>query len=267
MASPRISVVVPSFNQARWIGGTLSSIVRQNYPDLELIVIDGGSTDGSVDVIRQFESSIAYWVSEPDGGQVHGLIKGFRHATGDVLCWINSDDLMLGNSMHEAARHLDEHPESGAVYGDTIWMDENGHTLRGQREIDFDRFIWLHTYNYVPGMSMYWRRSVYEQVGGLNPRYDLAMDADLWLRISLVSRIAHVRRFWSAMRYYPEQKNRRLRAKSNAEDDEIRQSYWGTAQPPWLGLKRVAARGIRVLRRVASRSYDWQNSRLPTLLE
>ncbi|MBN9309601.1 glycosyltransferase family 2 protein [Devosia sp.] len=267
MTPPRISVVVPSYNQARWLGIALRSIVRQRYPELELIVIDGGSTDGSQDIIRDLEAHIAYWVSEPDGGQVHGLIKGFARATGDILCWINSDDLMLAGSMREAANYLLEHPEAGAVYGDTIWIDEDGRTLKGQREIDFDRNLWLHTHNYVPGMSMYWRRSVFEQVGGLDPRYDLAMDADLWLRISQVSRIGHVRQFWSGMRYYPEQKNRRLRAKSNAEDEMIRAGYWGRDRPPLHGARRAVAKGIRVFRRLATRSYDWQNGPLPAFLE
>lgn len=267
MAYPRISVVVPSFNQARWIGITLRSIVGQNYPDLELIVIDGGSTDGSQKVIEQFEANLAYWVSEPDGGQVNGLIKGFARATGDILCWINSDDLMLGQSMQEAAAYLGHHADAGAVFGDTVWIDEIGKTLRGQREIDFDRFLWLHTYNYIPGMSMYWRREVYEAVGGLNPKFDLAMDADLWLRISQVSRIGHVRQFWSAMRYYPEQKNRRLRDRSNLEDEMIRSGYWGADRPAFVGARRAVARGMRVLRRVATRSYDWQNGPLPASVE
>lgn len=264
---PRISVVVPSFNQACWIGKTLHSIVRQGYPELELIVIDGGSSDGSQEIIRQFQPYISYFVSEPDGGQVNGLIKGFSRATGDILCWINSDDLMVGDCMREAAAYLTANADAGAVYGDTVWIDAEGRTLKGQREIDFDPFLWLHTYNYIPGMSMYWRRSVYERVGGLNPQFDLAMDADLWFRISRVSRIGHVRRFWSGMRYYPEQKNRRLRAQSDREDNMIRAAHWGTDRPPLLTARRVVARGIRVLRRIAARSYDWQNGPLPASLE
>lgn len=254
---PRISVVVPSFNQGNFLPATLESIVSQGYPNLELIVMDGGSSDDSVDVIRRYESKISYWQSQPDGGQTDALIQGFSRATGDIFCWINSDDLMLNNSMHHVARVLDGDARLGAVYGDTIWIDREGRTLRQQREMGFNRFIWLHTYNYIPGMSMYWRRSVYEQVGGLNSKFNLAMDSDLWLRMSRVCEFGHVRAFWSAMRFYPEQKNRRLRDASNQEDDEIRRQYWGTAHPPLLRTRQLAARAMRIAVRLSTGCYGW----------
>lgn len=257
ISQPRISVVVPSFNQGNFLPATLESIVNQGYPNLELIVMDGGSTDESVDVIRRYESKISYWQSQPDGGQTDALIQGFSRATGDIFCWINSDDLMLNNSMHHVARVLERNARLGAVYGDTIWVDRDGKTLRHQREMGFNRFIWLHTYNYIPGMSMYWRRSAYEQAGGLNGNFKLAMDADLWLRMSQVCEFGHVRAFWSAMRFYPEQKNRRLRAASDREDDEIRRQYWGTATPPLLRTRRLAARAMRIVVRLSTGCYEW----------
>src|SRR5256885_10567711 len=91
--NPKISVVIPSYNQGRYIEQTLCSVIYQNYPNLELIVIDGGSSDDSLEIIRDYRSGIAHWVSEPDGGQTQGLIKGFHHATGEILCWLNADDM------------------------------------------------------------------------------------------------------------------------------------------------------------------------------
>lgn len=256
MILPSISVVVPSFNQAAFIEATLRSILDQGYPDLELIVIDGGSTDGSVDVIRKHESSISYWVSEPDAGQTDALIKGFSRAVGEIQCWINSDDQMANKSMFQVADFFNRRPDAEAVFGDTVWINRDGRPLRIQREIPFNRFIWLHTYNYIPGMSMYWRRSLYERVGGLDPRFDLAMDADLWSRFADVTRIYHVRRVWSYQRFYAEQKNTSLRAMSDQEDQLIRQRCWGTPEPGSLTVKRTTAIALRVLWRAATGCYS-----------
>lgn len=256
MNLPSISVVVPSFNQAMFIEETLRSILDQDYPNLELIVIDGGSKDGSVDVIRKYESSISYWVSEPDAGQTDALIKGFSRASGEIQCWINSDDQMTDKSMFQVAKFFNEKPDAEAVFGDTIWIDRDGRPLRTQREIPFNRFIWLHTYNYIPGMSMYWRRALYERVGGLDPRFDLAMDADLWSRFADMTKIYHMRHIWSYQRFYAEQKNSSLRSMSDAEDEFIRQRCWGTSRPKFLPIKRATAIVMRVLWRAATGCYS-----------
>lgn len=251
----KISVVVPSYNQARFLEGTLLSVLRQNYPALELIVIDGGSTDGSVDIIKRYERHIEHWVSEPDGGQTKGLIKGFNRATGAIQCWLNSDDLLADGCLQEVADYFRRNPAVDMVFGDALWIDEQGAPLREQREIPFNRFIWLYTHNYIPGMSAFWRSEIYERVGGLNPHYNLAMDADLWIRFADVGRIEHVSRVWSHMRFYPEQKNRALRRQSNQEDLEIRARYWGTQSPSFLNLKRTLAQTYRVMWKLATGCY------------
>lgn len=256
MSLPSISVVVPSFNQAAFIEATFRSILDQGYPNLELIVIDGGSKDGSVDVIRKYESSISYWVSEPDAGQTDALIKGFSRAVGEIQCWMNSDDQMTNKSMFQVADFFNRKPNAEAVFGDMVWIDRHGRPLRIQREMPFNRFIWLHTYNYIPCMSMYWRRSLYERVGGLDQSFHLAMDADLWSRFADVTRIHHVRRVWSYQRFYAEQKNRSLRDMSDKEDQRIRQRCWGSLEPRFLPVKRATAIALRVLWRAATGCYS-----------
>jgi glycosyltransferase involved in cell wall biosynthesis len=247
MILPKISVVVPSFNQASYLEATLKSILEQNYPNLELIVIDGGSKDGSIELIKRYAPRLSYWVSEPDGGQTFGLIKGFSRSTGDIQCWINSDDLMAGTCLFEVANFFVSNPHAEAIYGDSTWIDRDGCVLRRQREIGFYRNLWLYTYNYIPGMSMYWKRSLYERVGGLDPAFNLAMDGDLWIRFSEVAHIHHVARNWSFMRFYPEQKNRSLRTRSNIEDALIRSRY-RKQEAPWLySLKRATAISVRVI--------------------
>jgi glycosyltransferase involved in cell wall biosynthesis len=252
---PKISVVVPSYNQAPFLEQALLSVLDQRYPNLELIVIDGGSTDGSRAILERYAPQLAYWVSEPDGGQTRGLIKGFARSSGEIQCWLNSDDLLEAGSLAEVARYFQAHPEVDAVYGDTLWVDREGRPLRAQREIPFNRFLWLYTYNYIPGMSTFWRRALYERVGGLDASFDLAMDADLWIRFAEVGRIGHVRRLWSRSRFYPEQKNRRLRERSNAEGLRIHTRYWGRIPPARLKALKLVARAWRVLWKLSTGCY------------
>jgi glycosyltransferase involved in cell wall biosynthesis len=255
MNFPKISVVVPSYNQERFIEATLRSVINQNYPNLELIVIDGGSSDKSLEVIKKYEPHIAYWVSEPDGGQTHGLIKGFDRASGDIWCWLNSDDLHTPHTLFEVAHSFLRYPDVDAIFGDALWIDQCGQPLREQREIPFNRFLWMYTYNYIPGMSMFWRQELYQKAGGLNPDYDLAMDADLWIRFADVGRLKHVKAVWSQMRFYAEQKNRRLRNRSDAEDWKIRARYWHGARPSFYCLKSCIAQLIRVVWKLCAGCY------------
>ena len=255
---PKISVVVPSFNQEKYLELTLRSILDQNYPELELIVIDGGSKDRSADIIRKYQQYMKFWCSELDGGQTQGIIKGFAHATGDILCFLNSDDLFEPGALKEVGEYFSRHPDVDAVYGDTLWIGADGRALRQHKEIAFSRYIWLYTYNYIPGMSMFWRRSIYDRSGGFDPTYQLAFDADLWIRFSDVGgNIRHLRRQWSQMRFYPEQKNRRLRAESDQEDMLIRARYWkhGT-KPSTYSVRRKIALGIRIVWRLLTGCYS-----------
>lgn len=215
MIWPRITVVTPSYNQARFLEASLRSVHEQGYPNLEHIVIDGGSTDGSVEVIRKYADRLAYWVSEADKGQTDALIKGFLRASGDILAWLNSDDLYEPRTLWEVAEFFVRNPQVQFVYGDALWIDTGGRVLRAKKEIPFHRFIWLHDYNYIPQPSAFWRRGLYEAAGGLDLSFDLAMDADLWIRFADRTEPVHVRRIWSRMRLYPEQKNQRLRARSD----------------------------------------------------
>jgi glycosyltransferase involved in cell wall biosynthesis len=256
---PRISVVVPSYNQAKYLELTLRSILDQKYPSLELIVIDGGSTDESPEIIRKYAQHIKFWCSEPDGGQTQGIIKGFSHATGEILCFLNSDDLFESGALQEVGEYFFKHPNADAVYGDALWIDADGKALRRQKEIPFFRFIFLNTYDYIPGMSMFWRRTIYDHAGGLNPEFQLAFDEDLWIRFSDVGgKIKHVARQWSKMRFYHEQKNRRLRAQSDHEDFLVRSRYWkGQLKPKTYYIRRMVALGLRTFMKLLSGCYCW----------
>lgn len=255
MTYPRISVVTPSYNQGPLIEETLRSIHDPGYPNLEHIVIDGGSTDQSVEIIERYADKLAFWVSEPDGGQTHALRKGFEKATGDILCWLNSDDLYRPNTLFEVARTMEEKPEARFLYGDSMWVTLDGDVIRPKKEHGWNRFIWMYDHNFFPQPSTFWRRDLYEQVGGLDESFDLAMDGDLFIRFADVTKPIHVRSVWSHMRYYPEQKNVRLREQSNLEDVRIRARYLRDEPAVVRRAKRLTAKSMRVAWKLATGCY------------
>ena len=217
-----LSLVTCSFQQRRYLDATFCSVFNQDYRPLEYIVIDGGSTDGSVDLIKSYAPRLAYWLSEPDSGQTDALIKGFNLARGEIQGWLCSDDLLLPGALDRVNAFFQRHPEVQAVYGDALWIDARGRFIRPKKEIAFNRFIFLHDHNYIPQPSMFWRRSLYDAVGGLDPRFNLAMDGDLWERFSRHTRIAHLPYYLSCMRFYPEQKTRAMKPRGRTEEAIIR---------------------------------------------
>jgi glycosyltransferase involved in cell wall biosynthesis len=253
---PLISVVTCSFQQGRYLEQALRSVLDQGYPRLEYIVIDGGSTDDSVNIIKRHQSALAYWISQPDRGQADALIKGFARASGDICGWLCSDDLLLPGALHAVGAYFSANPEACAVYGDALWIDAEGRLLRPKKEMGFNRFVLLHDHNYIPQPSMFWRRSLYEAVAGLDPQFDLAMDADLWERFSARTRIAHMSRYLSCMRFYPQQKTRSRRVQGRREDGAIRQrdETWA-ARALTAGALQIMARCLRVSAKAVAGGY------------
>ena len=253
---PTISIVTCSYQQARFLEATMRSVMGQDYPALDYIVMDGGSKDGSREIIERHAGALSYWVSEPDEGQTDALIKGFKRAQGEVLGWLCSDDLLLPGALEAVGTFFRDHPEVDAVYGDALWIDAEGQPLRAKREMGFNRFVYLHDHNYIPQPSMFWRRSLYEAVGGLDTRFNLAMDSDLWDRFAARTKIAHMPRYLSCMRYYPEQKTRHLRPAGEIEDALIRRRSSALARLTVLEpLWHAGARGLRLVQKGLSGGY------------
>jgi len=183
---PRITIVTPSFNQAGFIEETIRSVLLQGYPSLEYIVIDGASSDQTVDIIKRYEKGLSWWVSEPDRGQSHAINKGFARATGDIVAWLNSDDHYLPGTLHTVAEYYRNFPAAGAWAGGTRQIDvRSGKTLwnRMPPPLKFESLA-SGEYFYPPQPSVFLNRSVLGKELYLDERYQIQMDFDLWLRIT-----------------------------------------------------------------------------------
>lgn len=199
----RISVVIPSMNQGQFIEATIRSVIEQDYPHVECIVIDGGSRDGSVDTIRRYEKRLAYWVSESDHGQADAINKGWRRATGDILAYLNSDDTYEPGILRHVAVTFQRHPDRGSLYGNCRVIDAAGR-VRGVRqlpEMSLDRILCWNPPLLQP--AVFWRKSTIETVGELDPTLHYTMDYDLFLRVARMTSMVQLDQFVANMRKHP----------------------------------------------------------------
>lgn len=187
--TPSISIVTPSFNQGRFLAEALISVREQQYDDLEHIVIDGGSNDDTISVLRHYSEAECWkhlrWTSGPDRGQSHALNKGFALARGDVIGWLNSDDRYRTGCLNYVSGIFQERPDVDVVYGDYTWIDENGCTSQLRREIEFSYFILLyHRVLYIPTTATFVRRRVFEEGNWLDESLHYAMDFEFFVKLA-----------------------------------------------------------------------------------
>lgn len=179
---PRISIVTPSYNQGQFIEETIRSVLLQGYPDLEYNIIDGGSTDESVEIIRKYERWISFWVSEPDSGQTNAINKGFKRSTGEIVAWLNSDDLYTAGALFTAAKAFAEQPHSAVIYGKIDAVDADTSILSHLNSRDFD-LEELYRGDYIPQPASFISAEAIKKIGFLDERFQYAMDYDLWIRL------------------------------------------------------------------------------------
>lgn len=203
---PLVSIVTPSYNQARFLESTMQSVLNQDYPSLEYIIVDGESTDGSLEIIKRYESKLATWISEPDQGQSDAINKGFSLSRGDIMAWLNSDDLYYPSAVSKAVEFLCANPHVGMVYGDTDIIDENGQILElfNTRQTSYQKL--MRGSVYIPQSATFWRRELWNRVGPLDTSLYFAMDYDLWVRFAKETQIQYIPTLWASFRIHSEGK-------------------------------------------------------------
>jgi glycosyltransferase involved in cell wall biosynthesis len=205
---PRISIVTPSFNQAQYLEAAIRSVLLQGYPNLEFIVMDGGSTDGSMDIIRHYGKLIDFWVSEPDAGQSDAISQGFSRANGSILGWLNSDDLLLPGALSAVALAFHKSPGMGLFYGGAEIIDAEGHFVRTYNDFrPYDYEVLLHDDNIIPQPSAFFSTEIWRECGPLRVDLHYVMDWDLWIRIARNHEVNCTSTALSQVRIYPQAKS------------------------------------------------------------
>lgn len=199
---PRISVITPSYNQAEFLERTIRSVLDQNYPNLEYIVIDGGSTDGSVDIIRRYADRIHYWVSEPDSGQSNAINKGLKMATGDWLCWQNSDDIYYPGAFQDLAVTACRQPTADLIIGNINLIDRYDHMLRDVHYVKPTYGALLAEGMVLTNQAAFWRRGVHREIGWLDESLNFSFDYEWFLRLMHQREGFSVHKTWGGYRLH-----------------------------------------------------------------
>lgn len=201
-----VSIITPSYNQARYLEQTIRSVLDQDYPRIEYIVMDGASTDGSVEIIKKYADKLAYWESVKDTGQADAINKGFARARGGIVAWLNSDDYYLPGTIKDVVKVFEENPDVVLAYGNMLAVDENGQTFNTltYKQLTLEDLL---CFQIIGQPAVFMRRSALQQTSGLDSTFHFLLDHLLWIQIAKRGRILHVDQTWSAARYHAEAKN------------------------------------------------------------
>ena len=236
LEQPLVSIITPSYNQANFLEETIRSVLDQGYPNLEYIIVDGGSTDGSLEIIQKYADRLAWWVSEPDQGQTDAINKGFSQAKGEILAWLNSDDTYLPGAVAEAVGYLQAHPEIGTVYGDANLIDDEGNVIGRFPAKQTDNRRLMRGYVHIPQQATFFRKELWRKVGPLDPTFFFAMDYDLWVRLSQHAPLKYYSRLWANFRLHGGAKS--IEADDRCWPEMVRvHRREGGSRLSWLSIK------------------------------
>jgi glycosyltransferase involved in cell wall biosynthesis len=211
-----VTIITPSYNQSAYLEQTIRSVLDQDHPQIEYLVIDGASTDDSVAIIKRYADKLAWWVSEKDRGQADAINKGFARASGEVIAWLNSDDYYLPGAISAAVKVLDENPDAVLAYGDMLAVDEHGRTFNTMhyKSLTLEDLL---CFQIIGQPAVFMRRSALQKTNGLNPAFHFLLDHLLWIELAQHGKILHVDQTWAAARYHAEAKNRAKAAEFGRE--------------------------------------------------
>ena len=230
---PKISIVTPSYSQVEFLERTILSVLNQNYPNLEYIIIDGGSTDGSVEIIKKYEKYLTYWVSEKDKGQADAINKGFKKSTGEILAWLNSDDTYLPGIFYKIAKDFRQNSEVDLIFGNIYFVDDTDKRIRELRFTEFDFSTLIYEGGNLHQTGTFWTRKIYEKVGGLNSNYKFCMDYDFFCRVAKAGKLCHMRDFFANFRMHANAKSSTISHIGHKEHKEIMRRYIPKSMNKW----------------------------------
>lgn len=240
---PKISIVMPSYNQVRFIERSILSVLNQGYPNLELIIVDGGSTDGTVDIIENYQEYIAVWMSEEDCGQSDALNKGFRHCTGKIYGWLNSDDLYLPKAFERAVATFAAYPDKKIVFGDWLGIDPEDHVIDYKHAFNFNLNHFKYEGFHLNAQSMFWHSEVHEKFSGFDINLYNTMDYQMILEFGITQgQITFIRIPYAlgAFRRYEGQKTGAMTERVIKEHRDMAERYKYTDKYQTIGkLKRL----------------------------
>lgn len=207
MSEIKMSIIIPSFNQGRYLKDTIQSIIDQNYENVEIIVMDGGSTDNSVEVIKSFERYITYWQSQKDAGQSNAINNGIKRATGEFVTWLNSDDVLISGALEAVDKAISANPECNFFLGNGVWMDKIGIIIHVGK-VEKDNAFWNKRHMFSNGgPSAFMRKSTLESIGMLREDFHYMMDTELWHRfIATGNPFKRIRQYLWGLRLHEEAK-------------------------------------------------------------
>lgn len=240
-----VSIVTPSYNQGKFLERTIQSVLSQNYRYLEYIIQDGGSTDESPQIIDRFRSQLHHAAIAKDKGQANAINLGFRHSTGDIMAWLNSDDLLLSDAVNYIVDYFQQHPSVDVVYGMRLYLDEEDQEI-GYRILPQYMPSALKFLDYIPQETLFWRRRIWKKVGGyINESFQFSLDWEFILRLQQAgAKIVRLPRFLGAFRFHTAQKTNQMRLIQREEDAKIHTIFHGYPLP--LGEIDVALRTFKL---------------------
>jgi len=243
---PRISVIIPSFNQARYLERTIASVLEQDYPALEVMVLDGGSTDGSRELIERHAPALAYWRSQPDGGQTAAINEGWGRAHGDVLAWLNSDDAYAPDALRFVGAWFRDHPATGLLYGQCEVVDSDGRRI-GIVGSAYRRETMLFSHQPIPQPAAFVASSIVQRLGPLDERLDFVMDYEFFLRAANVAEPTFVPRILALATRHPDAKTVASAPAMAQERHAVRRRYARGWERPLVAVQPLATRAFRRL--------------------
>lgn len=251
---PKISVVMPSYNQGQFIEDAILSVLGQGYPDLELIVMDGGSTDGTVEVLKKYSRRLTYWQSAKDKGQADAINQGMARSTGKIVCWLNSDDMYLPGALLDIGRRFAENRNFRLVYGAAVTIFQNDPVLNASEQVPlpFDAAR-LTYFDYIIQPSSFWTRELWDAVGGLEIDQHYVLDWAFYIKASKLTPFEYVPKFYSVYRRHPQHKSGQGKVERRQEILGVVRKY---AEPYWGELYCLAGKhyaGIRSVLKLLNR--------------